>query len=57
MSNHQRTWDRRTCCTAALSVVLASGVALTVCAAKGDMDSQPAIKSPVATAVPTCGGK
>jgi hypothetical protein len=55
-------WDRRTCGTAALSILLASGVALSVCAAKGDLDT----KAPVASVSPvqsptaaptTCGSK
>ena len=38
MSNH-RIWDRRTFVSASLSVLLATGLTLSVCAAKGDLNT------------------
>jgi hypothetical protein len=50
MSSHG-IWDKRTCGSAALSVILASGVGLTVCAAKGDLDTP--VPASASTAVHT----
>jgi hypothetical protein len=53
----QRIWDRRTLGSCALSILLATGVTLSVCAAKGDLSTsvQPPAKSSVQSPTETCG--
>lgn len=52
-----RLWDRRTIASAALSIVLATGVTLTVCAAKGDLDPGTAKSTVPSCTAPVAAGR